>query len=80
MKEYKRRLIKFSNYSLCVTLPKVMLDKLELNKGDEVIIRMKRGKIIVEPNGIVNSDDKKVRSSGRDTWEPVPELSRENER
>ncbi len=70
MKEYKRRLIKFSNYSLCVTLPKAMLDKLDLGKGDEVVIRMKRGKIMVEPmtEGSGASKDK--------SWEPMPEIKK----
>ncbi len=76
-KEYKRSLIKFSNYSLCVTLPKTMLNKLELDKGDEVTITMKRGKIILEPA----SDDKptpaKTGSKKGDAWEPLPDLSEE---
>ena len=79
-KEYKRSLIKFSNYSLCVTLPKTMLNKLELDKGDEVIISMKRGKIILEPS----FSSEKERGTGNkeskrgDSWEPMPELTRED--
>ncbi len=73
MKEYKRRLIKFSNYSLCVTLPKAMLDKMELGKGDEVVIRMKRGKILIEPNG----EDATTVAGRKGEWEPLPELGRE---
>lgn len=69
-KEYKRSLIKFSNYSLCVTLPKTMLNKLSLDKGDEVSITMRRGKIIIEGTG-----KKAARGSKQDeSWEPMPEV------
>ncbi len=78
-KEYKRSLIKFSNYSLCVTLPKTMLNKMSLDKGDEVNITLRRGKIIIEP--IRDGEPKRVRNtkSTQDTWEPLPEISRESE-
>ncbi len=67
-KEYKRNLIKFSNYSLCVTLPKAMLNKLGLDKGDEMKITLKRGKLILEPaNGTTKSD-----------WEPMEEAKTED--
>jgi antitoxin component of MazEF toxin-antitoxin module len=72
-KEYKRSLIKFSNYSLCVTLPKAMLNKLNLDKGDEVMISMKRGKIILEP-GTAGSDSPSKSQTEADNWEPMPEL------
>lgn len=79
MKEYKRRLIKFSNYSLCVTLPKAMLDKLDLGKGDEVSIAMKRGKIIISANeeGSSNEQEKVAPKRGKksENWEPVPEIN-----
>ena len=74
-KEYRRSLIKFSNYSLCVTLPKTMLNKLELDKGDEVIISMKRGKIILEPS----AGEKSSANGQGDSWEPMPELNKEEE-
>jgi len=32
--KFKRKLIKFSNYSLCITVPKKMTDKLGWEKGD----------------------------------------------
>ncbi len=76
-KEYKRSLIKFSNYSLCVTLPKTMLNKMSLDKGDEVNITLRRGKIIIEPMG-KNSPSKKTTTASDDsttsTWEPLPEM------
>ena len=73
-KEYKRSLIKFSNYSLCVTLPKTMLNKLGLDKGDEVNITMRRGKIIIEPmtaEGAAKAADETDEED--DSWEPLPE-------
>jgi hypothetical protein len=43
----KRRLIKFSNYSMCVTLPKWVIDQLEWEKGDVLTLSsdVKQGKI-----------------------------------
>lgn len=43
----KRRLIKFSNYSMCITLPKWVIDKLEWKKGDLLTLTtdVKLGKI-----------------------------------
>ena len=32
----KRKLIKFGNYSLCITLPKEVISKFKLKKGDEI--------------------------------------------
>lgn len=40
MIEEKRKLIKFSNYSLCVTLPKSVITKLKWVKGDIVSMRV----------------------------------------
>lgn len=78
-KEYKRSLIKFSNYSLCVTLPKAMLNKLGLDKGDDVSITMKRGKIILEPaqGDKTTEGDDQDQDNESDTWEPLPELNKE---
>lgn len=67
-KEYKRNLIKFSNYSLCVTLPKAMLNKLGLDKGDEMKITLKRGKLILEP-----ANEEKASTA---EWEPVTEAKK----
>lgn len=32
----KRKLIKFGNYSLCITLPKQLISKVNLKKGEEI--------------------------------------------
>jgi antitoxin component of MazEF toxin-antitoxin module len=74
-KEYKRSLIKFSNYSLCVTLPKAMLTKMNLDKGDEVMITLKRGKLVIEPAQGTTSNTK---SNKNETWEPLPELTKDS--
>ncbi len=49
MEVEKRKLIKFSNYSLCITLPKWIIRKLEWDKGDEVDVEIdeKNGKLII---------------------------------
>lgn len=49
MEAEKRKLIKFSNYSLCITLPKWLLRNLEWNKGDEVNVEVDElnGKLII---------------------------------
>lgn len=56
METEKRKLIKFSNYSLCVTLPKWVIRDLKWKKGDLVNMDVdaKNGKIIV------SSDKKSV--------------------
>jgi antitoxin component of MazEF toxin-antitoxin module len=79
-KEYRRSLIKFSNYSLCVTLPKTMLKKMSLDKGDDVLITMRRGKIILEP--IVGGTKEDIANGDQDdetqdeSWEPMPEIKK----
>ncbi|OIN89760.1 hypothetical protein CO019_01235 [Candidatus Berkelbacteria bacterium CG_4_9_14_0_2_um_filter_42_30] len=44
-----RKLIKFSNYSLCVTLPKWVIRKLKWGKGDVVrmIVNENKGEILI---------------------------------
>ena len=40
MEVEKRKLIKFSNYSLCITLPKWITRKMNWDKGDEVDVEI----------------------------------------
>ena len=49
MKNEKRKLIKFSNYSLCVTLPKWVIKELKWGKGDLVDMKVdeKAGTILI---------------------------------
>ena len=52
MEVEKRKLIKFSNYSLCVTLPKWVIKTLNWKKGDYVNIEIDtdNGKIVIMGN------------------------------
>lgn len=45
-----RKLIKFSNYSLCVTLPKWVIKELKWVKGDTVklLVDVKKGEILIK--------------------------------
>ena len=49
LSEESRKLIKFSNYSLCVTLPKAVIQKLKWNKGDVVrmTVNENKGEILI---------------------------------
>ena len=68
-----RRLIKFSNYSMCVTLPKWVIDQLGWKKGDELTLtsNIKEGKITLfksnKPKRVIkenrSKDDDKEDSS-----------------
>lgn len=50
MESENRKLIKFSNYSLCVTLPKWVIKELKWNKGDTVklLVDEKKGEILIK--------------------------------
>lgn len=58
MEVEKRKLIKFSNYSLCITLPKWIVKKLEWDKGDEVDVEIdeKNGKLIISQKIIAKDE------------------------
>jgi len=49
MESENRKLIKFSNYSLCVTLPKSVIRKLKWGKGDivQMAVNEDKGEITV---------------------------------
>ncbi|MFA5158427.1 MAG: hypothetical protein WC451_04570 [Patescibacteria group bacterium] len=51
-----RKLIKFSNYSLCVTLPKWVIKELKWGKGDVVkmLVDSKKGEILIKKGVAVN--------------------------
>lgn len=58
-----RKLIKFGNYSLCVTLPKSLVRDLKLKKGDLISLEVEsnKKKIIIDFNGKYSkNDDKKL--------------------
>ena len=65
MEVEKRKLIKFSNYSLCVTLPKWVILDLKWKKGDLVDMEVdsKNGKIIIsngKKSSVINLSSKKT--------------------
>lgn len=49
METTDRKLIKFSNYSLCITLPKSVIRELKWEKGDIVRLEIdsKKGEILI---------------------------------
>jgi bifunctional DNA-binding transcriptional regulator/antitoxin component of YhaV-PrlF toxin-antitoxin module len=57
MEGEKRKLIKFSNYSLCITLPKWVIKKLCWEKGEEVnlFVDDKKGEILISKGKKLNS-------------------------
>lgn len=81
MKQYKRKLIKFSHYSLCVTIPKNILDRLDLNRGDEVAIELRRGKIVIVQSAtaaeVAVNKANKAKKAEKGDWEPLPQIKSE---
>jgi antitoxin component of MazEF toxin-antitoxin module len=80
----KRKLIKFSNYSFCITLPKKAVEQLGWTKGQEVEVNFdsKNKRIIVGKAGRIVADKpktvkaKKTTDKSDDTQEiqPIPQL------
>jgi bifunctional DNA-binding transcriptional regulator/antitoxin component of YhaV-PrlF toxin-antitoxin module len=73
MEGEKRKLIKFSNYSLCITLPKWVIKKLKWEKGEEVnlFVDDEKGEILI-------SKDKKPSISAVSIAKPKPTASSES--
>ena len=63
MEEEKRKLIKFSNYSLCVTLPKPVVTRLNWKKGDLVNLEIDSGKIIITGDKKKNTNQTPISKS-----------------
>jgi bifunctional DNA-binding transcriptional regulator/antitoxin component of YhaV-PrlF toxin-antitoxin module len=57
----ERKLIKFSNYSLCVTLPKSVVTKLKWQKGDivQTLVDEENESIIISKPETAKSSSKK---------------------
>lgn len=76
----KRRLIKFSNYSMCVTLPKWVIDQLEWKKGDQLtlVTDVKQGKITLFKEEPTQTDSTQEVKPGKPTpkgdTQPMPKL------
>lgn len=80
-KTEKRRLIKFSNYSMCITLPKWVVDQLEWKKGDELTLTtdIKHGKITLykdasSPQATEKPSTKDDPQPKDDDLQPIPKL------
>lgn len=74
MEAEKRKLIKFSNYSLCVTLPKWVIKSFNWKKGDLINMEVdsESGKIIItgskkKPNP-AKQIKKEKKNSGKLRW------------
>jgi len=71
----KRKLIKFSNYSLCVTLPKWVIKELKWQKGEVVNLQVdeNKGEIVIKKGSSTTKekladklpDDKQAKSSSK---------------
>lgn len=48
MSKITRKLIQFSNYSLCLTLPKVLIRELGLKKGDLLTLETSKDNHVVK--------------------------------
>lgn len=74
----KRRLIKFSNYSMCITLPKWVIDQLEWKKGDQLtlVTDVKQGKITLykEKEGAISAADVAANGQNEGSDQPPPKL------
>lgn len=66
MKKEKRKLIKFSNYSLCVTLPKWVIKDLKWEKGEIVNMEVneKAGTILISKD---RANKRKSKKGGGDS-------------
>ncbi|TSC93702.1 MAG: hypothetical protein CEN91_139 [Candidatus Berkelbacteria bacterium Licking1014_85] len=75
MKKTKRKLIKFSNYSFCITLPKSAVDTMGWKKGDivNVLFDDKTKKITVSKTKEATVATKS-KSSSKGDLKDVPEL------
>lgn len=69
----KRHLIKFSNYSFCITLPKKAIETLGWTKGEEVEVEFDaRKKRITVAKG--TSESTKKDSKPATDIKPIPKL------
>lgn len=71
MEMENRKLIKFSNYSLCVTLPKWVIKELKWVKGDVVklLVDEKKGEILIK-KGDKSSEPKVKPHKSTETGKP----------
>lgn len=76
MRGEERKLIKFSNYSLCVTLPKSVVTQLKWKKGDIVrlIINEKTKEIVISKNK--QKQDKKIPNTDHNIQKNKQEIAK----
>lgn len=80
--ETKRKLIKFSNYSFCITLPKEAIDKMGWKKGEavNVVFDDQAGTMLVSKGkGKNKSSGSKINGKGQEKnqnqdIQPIPKL------
>lgn len=76
----KRRLIKFSNYSFCITLPKKAVAALGWEKGEnvEVVFNSRSKNIVVSKDTAAPEDIPKAKTKEKNTQKqeikPIPKL------
>ena len=74
----KRRLIKFSNYSFCITLPKKAVDTLGWKKGEnvEVVFNSRSKNIVVskDKEPAPKTPASKEKNTPKQDIKPIPKL------
>lgn len=74
----KRRLIKFSNYSFCITLPKKAVDALGWKKGEnvEVVFNSRSKNIVVskDKEPVKGTPVTKGKNTPKQDIKPIPKL------
>lgn len=69
----KRHLIKFSNYSFCITLPKKAIDTLGWQKGEEIEVEFDARKKRITVSKGTGEPSKKETKTAADI-KPIPKL------
>lgn len=77
----KRKLIKFSNYSFCLTLPKFAVERLGWKKGEEVEVEFDEGTEIIKifkasksSSKAANSETKQEKPAKQSKEEPMHDM------
>lgn len=74
----KRKLIKFSNYSFCITLPKKAIEQLGWHKGEEVEVefdsKLRRILVMKDKKPIEKKPLDKDTPTKENDIQPIPKL------
>lgn len=68
----KRRLIKFSNYSFCITLPKKAIETLGWGKGEEVEVEFESRKKRIIVSKKIQENETSKSAKGSSNTKPAP--------